>query len=124
VALGFNGLTLKVLGKLRYVVTINLLAAAVNVLINLLLIPRFGALGAAVGTAGTMVVHNILKQRITSCFRHQCFRPKYFPFYGLITLCAGGLLLLIRFFHAGGIYVALPLIGLTTLLVFRASRHF
>jgi O-antigen/teichoic acid export membrane protein len=62
VALGFNGLTLKVLGKIRYVVTLNLLAAVANVVLNLLLVPRFGALGAAIGTATTLVVHNVLKQ--------------------------------------------------------------
>jgi O-antigen/teichoic acid export membrane protein len=62
VAFGFNGLTLKVYGRLRYIVLLNLAAAIVNVGINLLLIPRYGALGAAVGTTLTLVVHNILKQ--------------------------------------------------------------
>jgi O-antigen/teichoic acid export membrane protein len=37
-------------------------AAVVNVLVNLLLIPRWGAVGAAVGTSGTMVLHNLFKQ--------------------------------------------------------------
>ncbi len=62
VALGFNGLTLKVYGRLRYIVLLNLAAAVVNVGINLLLIPRYGALGAAIGTTTTLVVHNLLKQ--------------------------------------------------------------
>jgi O-antigen/teichoic acid export membrane protein len=62
VALGFNGLTLKVVGKIRYVVSLNLVAAVANVLVNLLLIPRYGALGAAIGTSGTLVLHNVLKQ--------------------------------------------------------------
>jgi O-antigen/teichoic acid export membrane protein len=61
-ALGFNGLTLKVYGKLRYIVVINIIAAVVNVIINLMLIPRYGALGAACGTCGTMIIHNFLKQ--------------------------------------------------------------
>ena len=61
-ALGFNGLTLKVFGKLRYIVSINALAAVVNVAVNLALIPRYGALGAAIGTTATLVAHNILKQ--------------------------------------------------------------
>jgi O-antigen/teichoic acid export membrane protein len=62
VALGFNGLTLKVVGRLRYIVSLNLAAALTNVVLNLLLIPQFGALGAAVGTTATLVVHNVLKQ--------------------------------------------------------------
>lgn len=62
VALGFNGLTLKVYGRLRYIVVLNLAAAVANVGINLLLIPRYGALGAAIGTTLTLVIHNVLKQ--------------------------------------------------------------
>jgi O-antigen/teichoic acid export membrane protein len=61
-SLGFNGLTLRVFGKLRYTVSVDVAAAVVNVLVNLLLIPRWGAVGAAVGTSGTMLVHNVAKQ--------------------------------------------------------------
>ena len=62
VALGFNGLTLKVVGRLRYIVGLNLAAALTNVVINLLLIPPLGALGAAIGTTTTLILHNVLKQ--------------------------------------------------------------
>jgi O-antigen/teichoic acid export membrane protein len=62
VALGFNGLTLKVMGRIRYVVTLNVATAVANVVLNLLLIPAYGALGAAIGTASTLILHNILKQ--------------------------------------------------------------
>jgi O-antigen/teichoic acid export membrane protein len=61
-ALGFNGLTLKVYGRLRYIVSINIAAALVNVGINLVLIPRYGALGAAIGTTATLLLHNVFKQ--------------------------------------------------------------
>jgi O-antigen/teichoic acid export membrane protein len=61
-ALGFNGLTLKVYGRLRYVVFINVVAAFVNLGLNLILIPRYGPLGAAIGTCLTLVLHNFLKQ--------------------------------------------------------------
>ena len=62
VALGFNGLTLTVVGRLRYIVTLSALAAVTNVALNLILIPRYGALGAAIGTTITLIVHNLLKQ--------------------------------------------------------------
>ena len=62
VALGFNGLTLKVMGRIRYIVTLNIAAAVANVALNLLLIPTYGALGAAIGTAATLIFHNLLKQ--------------------------------------------------------------
>jgi O-antigen/teichoic acid export membrane protein len=61
-ALGFNGLTLRIFGVIRYVVVINLLAVIANVTLNLVLIPQYGALGAAVGTTLTLVIHNLLKQ--------------------------------------------------------------
>lgn len=61
-ALGFNGLTLRVYGLVRYVVVISVLAAILNLLLNLLLIPAYGAIGAGVATAATMIGHNVLKQ--------------------------------------------------------------
>jgi O-antigen/teichoic acid export membrane protein len=61
-ALGFNGLTVQVFGRLGYTVTVNVLAAGYNAGVNLLLIPRHGALGAAIGTSSALVVHNLLKQ--------------------------------------------------------------
>ena len=61
-ATGQNGLTLKVYGKIRYVVAIDLFIAVLNVVVALLLIPRYGALGAAIGTTFTMILFNILKQ--------------------------------------------------------------
>jgi O-antigen/teichoic acid export membrane protein len=61
-ALGFNGLTLRVYGLVRYVVLISVAAAVSNVAINLLLIPPYGAIGAGVGTAVTLLIHNVLKQ--------------------------------------------------------------
>lgn len=61
-ALGFNGVTLRVHNRLRYMVVVDSSMAIVNVGVNLLLIPRLGPLGAAVGTSGTLILHNVLKQ--------------------------------------------------------------
>ena len=61
-ALGFNGLTLRVFGLVRYTVLISVAAAVANVAVNLLLIPRYGAIGAGVGTCATLLLHNVLKQ--------------------------------------------------------------
>jgi O-antigen/teichoic acid export membrane protein len=60
--LGFNGLTLKALGKVRAIVLLNIAAGVLNLALNLLLIPRYGPMGAAIGTSTTLVVHNVLKQ--------------------------------------------------------------
>lgn len=61
-ALGFNGLTLRIYGKLRYTVAIDVAMAILNIGVNLVLIPRFGPLGAAIGTTATLMLHNVLKQ--------------------------------------------------------------
>lgn len=93
-ALGFNGLTLKVYGKLKYIVAINILAAVINVAINLVLIPRYGALGAAFGTCGTMIVHNILKQTgLRFGTGINLFEWKYFKVYATIVIAAVGLMI-------------------------------
>jgi O-antigen/teichoic acid export membrane protein len=61
-ATGFNGLTVKIYGRLRYTVVVDVAAAIANVAINLMLIPRLGPIGAAIGTAGTLLLHNLFKQ--------------------------------------------------------------
>jgi O-antigen/teichoic acid export membrane protein len=93
-ALGFNGLTLKVHGRLRYIVTINILAALVNIGVNIILIPRYGPLGAAIGTCGTLIAHNILKQAGLRLTGVGLFRRDDLPVYVTIVLAAGALLAL------------------------------
>lgn len=61
-ASGFNGITLQVFGKVRFLVVTNLVASAVNVILFLLLIPPYGALGAAIGMSATLIFQNALKQ--------------------------------------------------------------
>lgn len=61
-ALGFNGLTVKTAGRVRYTIVISLVAVVVNIGLNLMLIPRYGALGAAIATLVTLVAYNLLKQ--------------------------------------------------------------
>jgi O-antigen/teichoic acid export membrane protein len=58
-ALGFNAHTLRVHGKLRVIVINDVLAAVVAVLLSLWLIPRYGALGAAIVTSATLILYNI-----------------------------------------------------------------
>lgn len=68
-AFGLTGLTLKVTAHLKALAVLNIVLAIANVGANMLLIPRFGAVGAAMGTAGALVALNvgrvILLQRAT-----------------------------------------------------------
>lgn len=61
-ATGFNGLLLQAAGRIRYVLVTNLIALAVAVLANVLLVSAFGATGAACALTVTLLVHNGMKQ--------------------------------------------------------------
>jgi O-antigen/teichoic acid export membrane protein len=122
VALGFNGLTVKVLGKLRYTVVINLVAAAINIGLLLLLIPRYGAIGAAIGTTATMIVHNMLKQaglRLASGL--SIFDAQYRSFYILIAASSVGLFGIQQLISTS-LKVAGPLAALVSILVLGVAR--
>lgn len=122
VALGFNGSTIKVLGKLRYTVVINVVAAVVNIAGSLLLIPRYGAMGAAIGTMSAMVVHNLLKQaglRLASGLN--IFDRQYLSFYLLIGFSAIGLLTIQQAVSAS-IFLAVPMAALVSVLILAIAR--
>jgi O-antigen/teichoic acid export membrane protein len=123
VALGFNGLTLKVLGSVRYIVVISVIAAVANLLINLFLIPRYGALGAAIGMGGTMILHNILKQAgLRMATGLSPFDREYSWFYLLITGNTIALLA-IRHFTPENVYVAAAVTGVASLALVVASKR-
>ncbi|MEZ4744847.1 MAG: oligosaccharide flippase family protein [Calditrichia bacterium] len=123
IALGFNGLTLKVLGKVRYVVIINVIAVVINLILNLILIPAYGALGATAATAFSMIVHNILKQgglKLASGI--SVFDLRYLSFYG--ELIAGVMLLyLIQLFVTHNLFVLLGLTAIVTIVILKLSQH-
>lgn len=121
-ALGQNGLTLKVFGIVRYLVVINILAVLVNLGVNLLLIPAYGALGAAVGTAGTLVLHNLMKQAGLRATGINLFEWRYFRVYLIITLCAVGVFA-IQWATAAPPYVSVGLAVVASLLVVRLNRE-
>jgi O-antigen/teichoic acid export membrane protein len=123
VALGFNGLTLKVLGKLRYVVIINAAAVLANLVLSLVLVPRYGALGAGIATAGALIFHNILKQaglRLVAGL--SIFEWQYLSFYMILAAAAAGLLLVQRFVIPS-LWVTVPIAALVSLLVLALTRE-
>lgn len=122
-ALGQNGLTLKVLGKIRYIVVVDILAAVVNLGANLLLIPRYGALGAAIGTFSTLIAFNIFKQAgLLLGTGISLFHRRYLKLYLSIALGALGLLL-VQWLTSAPVYVSILLAGLVSLLLLRLNRE-
>jgi len=122
-ALGFNGLTLKVIGKVRYILTINLSTALLNICFNLLLIPYLGALGATIATAGSMIVHNMLKQMGLKWLGGlKVFDPTYLAVYAVI-LGAGVGLFVIQQWLQPNLFVALALAGIASFGVMRFCQE-
>lgn len=120
--LGFNGMTLKVVGKVREVVVINVLAAVSNVGLNLALIPQLGVLGAGIGTAGSLVIHNLLKH---AALRIATGLPLFDPEYAVpYAVLGGGFLALLGLLLAspGGVFVTVPLALLVSLAVFLLAK--
>jgi O-antigen/teichoic acid export membrane protein len=59
---GFNGLTVQLLERTRWILVANLVTLGFLVPATYLLVERLGAVGAAVSVLSTIVVHNLLKQ--------------------------------------------------------------
>jgi O-antigen/teichoic acid export membrane protein len=121
-ALGFNAFTLRVFGKVRPIVLIDIIAVIASIAICLLLIPRYGALGAAVAASSTLIIHNILNQiglGLTTGIA--MFEWHYLKTY--LSIIVGSVcLLLVQVFVAPPIYVSFVLAGIVTLILVFVNR--
>ena len=61
-SLGCNNHTLRVLGKVKTLLAIDFAVIVVCVSSNLVLVPAYGAFGAAISTGGAMILQNCLRQ--------------------------------------------------------------
>ncbi len=122
-ALGFNGLTLKVLNRVRYIVTTSVLAALLHIALSLVLIPFYGALGAAIATSAALIAHNVLKQAgLRRATGVSIFDGRYSGTYACISLGALGLLVL-QFFIPGQTRLLLALALVVSGFVFIWCRR-
>jgi len=122
VALGFNLQTLKVLVRLRYIVLVSVVATLVDIGLNLLMVPAHGALGAAIGTAATLIIYNLLMQvGLLPTSNFSAFDRRYLPVYLSIALGAGGLFL-VQSFGSMSLYRGLLLAACVSFLVFSIAR--
>ena len=62
VVLGFNTYTLQVCERIRFLVWVNLFVAALNVVLSLMLVQRFAAVGVAAASLAALVVQNVINQ--------------------------------------------------------------
>lgn len=119
VMLGFNSRTLTVLGKVQYIMKINFVIAIINLVGNLLLIPRFGALGATIATGGSMILLNIFKQvGLKSAAGIRFFDKQTLPVIYIIMISSIGLFF-IQFYASLPIFVLIPLAIIASILIFK-----
>jgi O-antigen/teichoic acid export membrane protein len=121
-ATGFNAITLRVFGRVRYIVIVDLVAGAISVLLSLWLVPIYGAIGGAVATCGTLIVHNVLNQAGLRGSGIQLFQWRYAKAYLVIALAAAGLLL-VQVLASPPIYVALGLAAAVSIAVIAINRE-
>lgn len=96
-AMGFNQHTMKVFGRSWCILAMDLLSVVTILVLNLLLVPRYGAVGGAAGTCLTLIAHNIFNQvGLALGTPVKPFRLRYAPLYGYI---AGGALLVFAVQH-------------------------
>jgi O-antigen/teichoic acid export membrane protein len=122
-ALGFNGLTLRIYKKLKYIVGVDLLGGVICLCINLLLIRMYGAIGGAIATCGTLVIQNVLYQaglRMGTDIR--MFEWHWLKVYLAIALGAVGLLL-IQVVISPHVYASFALAAIVSLLVVRLNHR-
>lgn len=121
-ALGQNGLTLKVMGKIRYIVVVYTAAAILSVVLNLIFIPPLGALGAALGTLLTLVIFNIMKQAgLMLGTGINIFDQRYRSAYASVAVSAL-LLLAIQLVFAPPFIISLIVAAAVALMVIKFNR--
>ena len=123
-ALGFNAATLRALGKVRIIVLSDAVTAAAAVVLGFVLIRRYGALGAAFATTGTLVLQNVFNHVGLAVGRTgiRLLAWQYVQVYLLIALVSaalGGTQWLLR----PPAYVTAVLAAAACLVVIRFSRH-
>jgi O-antigen/teichoic acid export membrane protein len=62
IAFGLSGLTLRLVNSVRVSVAVHFTGAVMAIVLSVLLVPRYGALGAALATSGTMLLTCVAKQ--------------------------------------------------------------
>lgn len=123
VCLGFNLLALQVVGRVRFLLGVNVLVAAGNLGLGLALVPARGATGVAVANAVTLLVQNALYQwglrrALGTRFLDRSCRRVY-----LVIVAALLLLTTCQVLLDPGIVVALPVAGVVSLGLLALTRR-
>ncbi|WP_426573890.1 flippase [Aquihabitans sp. McL0605] len=119
--LGFNGVTVKMIGRVWLSAGTAGVALVFNLAINLILIPMYGPMGAACGTAASIVFYNLLKQwALREGSGLQLFDPRYLRLY--LTIIAGTVGLLLLDLSGAAVVVRVVLVAAIVAIVLLVGR--
>ena len=122
-SMGFNSLTLRVFNRVRFLALTDLSTAALNLVLAVVLIQRFGAIGAAVATSGTFILQNFIYQYglKTQTWVHGLDR-RYVRPYASIIIGAIVIVAISQIFRPSFL-IGIVVVGGVSLLVFAINRH-
>jgi O-antigen/teichoic acid export membrane protein len=123
-ALGFNWASLNVHGRIRVIAVNDLLSAAGLLAMGFLLIPRYGALGAALTLSGALVLQNVLNN-LGLWWSNTGIRLIHRQAVRIYLLAIGVLtaVLLVQRVFEPPLYVSVVMIAVLSLAVVRLTRH-
>jgi len=121
-SLGFNSQTLRVYGRVRAVVTTDVIASLAALCGYALVIPRYGPTGAALATAGALVLHNLLNQFwVVRCTDVKLLDRRYLATLASISAAVAALFGF-QYWFAPHFVSSLAFTALLTLLVIHWNR--
>jgi O-antigen/teichoic acid export membrane protein len=87
ICLGFTGNTLLILGKSNFLMLSTLISAIINIILNMVLIPPMGIMGAAIASAFSIIVAKILNMiKLYRFFELHPFAKNYLKIAGLLVV--------------------------------------
>jgi O-antigen/teichoic acid export membrane protein len=120
-AMGFNSLTLRVFGHFKSILLINVATLVLNLAGLLVLVPYYGATGAALASCVAVIAHNLLNQYgLAVGTGVRMFEPRYTAVYAGIAASALALGL-VQWLVSPPIYVGVALAAGASLVVLRSS---
>jgi len=122
-SMGFNALTLRVFNRVRFLALTDLSTAALNLVLAVVLIQRFGAVGAAVATSGTFILQNLIYQwgLRSQTWVHGLDRRYVRPYASIII---GAIVIVaISQIVRPPFLVGIVVVGVVSSLVFAINRH-
>ena len=122
-SMGFNSLTLRVFNRVKFLALTDLSTAILNLILAVVLIQQFGAIGAAVATSGTFILQNFIYQYglKTQTWVHGLDRRYVRPYASIIigSIVIVAISQIVRPSFLFGVVV----VGIVSLLVFAINRH-